>query len=148
MHPVRKLIESTPKGTAFTREGLLEAWDKAGDLQDDSWEYVPTERAAVIMDVPETTARSRARRWWAMQQDGKTPPARVRADMSESGKVVGWYFHEGDCWKLRREAGGGPRPVDAGTDAGSEDEALDERAATIQMYRDVAAGRRPPPCTA
>lgn len=149
MHPVRKFVERHAPGSLIPRDAILAEWDRAGDLDPETWKYVPTARAAEIMDVPETTARARARRWLAMQEAGRTPPVRVRADMSESGRVVEWHFHEGDCWRVRQETGGGPRPVragtDGGTDTGSDDGALDEHERTLRMWGDYAVGQGPPP---
>lgn len=106
---------------------------------------VDTETAARIMAVPMTTARAMARRNWRMIQAGKEPPVRVWPELSETGAVVRWYFDEGDCWKVRRESGGGPRPVKAGRLEVKRTDNLDELEATLRIWGDVALGLRQPP---
>lgn len=148
MHPVRKWIERHAPGSLIPRDAILAEWDRVGDVDGESWRYVSTERAAEITDFPATTLRARARRYLAMQEKGLRPPIRVRAEMSADGNVVRWYFHEGDCWEVRRETGGGPRLVPAGTEAtdtATDDGALDERARTLRMWGDYAVGLGPLP---
>lgn len=104
-----------------------------------------TEAAARTMGVPVTTARAMARRFWRMIQDGKEPPVKVWPELSESGAVVRWWFDEADCWQVRRDSGGGPRPVEAGRSEVDSTDDLDEMEATLRLWGDVALGLRQPP---
>lgn len=118
---LRKVIEQSPAGTQFTREGLLAAWDTQAE-QIVRW--VGIAEAAEIADIPAPTLRASAVRWASMQEDGKDPPVRVRRKGNSDRSP--WLFDEGDCWAYRRKNGGGPRSVPQPSAAVDDDSAVIE----------------------
>jgi hypothetical protein len=127
--------------SAFRCQELVDALDHTHG-HEEPWGRLDTVSAAHALGIPETTARARARRYWAMIQAGKEPPVRVWPELSESGAVVRWYFHEGDCFRARRKRAEVPAsktrlrnaPALLGVDEQTE---LDR---TLQMWGDRAVG--------
>lgn len=71
---------------------------------------VSTKRAAQITGLSARDLRRRHPQWHRIQQDHGRPEVRVsRKSTSPRSDLL---FDENDCWKLRSENGGGPRPVD------------------------------------
>jgi hypothetical protein len=116
---IRRIVEQSPPGTQFTREGLLSVWGAGGE-QGSRW--VGTTEAGEITGTAEGTLRSAAPRWREMMERGQSPPIRVRKKGPAPRSP--WLFDEADCWALRRSSGGGPRPV----------EDLDERQQLLQHW--------------
>lgn len=132
MHPVRKLIESAPPGTSFTREGLLSVWEKIKD-EGEAPRWVPTSEARRITGMPESTLRANAPKWQRMHDNGQRPPIRViRKGTSDRSP---WLFDQHDCYAYRRANGGGPRLVedeDRSDDSGYDE--VDERERTARYW--------------
>lgn len=137
---LRKALSALPDDAQVPVRWVREKLEQDGG-EDGPAPRVDTNTAARIMAKPKTTARALARRCWNMQREGLEPPVRVWADMTEAGRVVRWWYDERDCWRVRRDGGGGPRLLNTGTDGG---EAFDERDATVKYWGEVAVGDAPP----
>lgn len=122
---LRKIIESSPEGTQFTREGLLAAWEKPDDTVS---RWVRAGEAREITGRPVSSLRTAAPKWRRMMERSERPPIRVRR-VGDSPRSP-WLYDEGDCWAYRRHHGGGPRSVPPSSASGP----VDERAATVAHW--------------